>query len=193
MIPVVLASASPRRAELLQRIGLPFTLQVPDVDETTSSPAETAVAELSLRKGKDVAARCPGSLVIAADTLVVCGGEVLGKPKNEGDAFRMLRLLSGRRHTVHTGVSVLRGGASLTNVETASVWVRELTGSQIRAYIATGEPMDKAGSYGIQALGAALVERIEGDFFAVMGLPVCLLSKMLAEFGFDLLGRGEDP
>ncbi len=184
----VLASASPRRAELMRRIGLPCEIIPSLADEEIDLPPEEAVAALSLRKGEDVAARCgAGTLVIAADTLVVCGGAVLGKPHSEEEAFRMLRSLSGRTHTVVTGVSVLLDGETLTRAEAAAVSIRPLSDGEIRAYIATGEPMDKAGAYGIQERGAMLVERIEGDFYAVMGLPLCLLSQMLRHFGIDLL------
>lgn len=172
---------------MLRRIGLAYEVVLPQVDETCDLPAEEAVAALSRRKAEDAAARRPGAVVIAADTLVVCGGSVLGKPNDEEDAFRMLRSLSGTAHTVFTGVTAMRGGDAITRVDSAAVRIRSLTGAQIRAYIATGEPMDKAGAYGIQERGAALVERVEGDFYTVMGLPVCLLAQMLERFGIDIL------
>ncbi len=188
MICFVLASASPRRAELMRRIGLACEIIPSCADEDIALPPEEAVAVLSLRKGEEVAARCgAGTVVIAADTLVVCNGAVLGKPKDEEDAFYMLRALSGKTHTVLTGVTVIRDGEAHTRVEAAGVRMRHLSDAQIRAYIATGEPMDKAGAYGIQERGAMLVERVEGDFYTVMGLPVCLLSQMLEHFGIDLL------
>ncbi|MDR0292571.1 MAG: Maf family protein [Oscillospiraceae bacterium] len=185
---IVLASASPRRAELMRRIGLDCEVDPPDIDESAAGASGETAAILSGRKAEAVAPRHPaGTVIIAADTLVVCGGAVLGKPRDEGEAFSMLRTLAGRTHTVLTGVTVLRDGRALTQTEAAEVKMRALTDRQIRAYIATGEPMDKAGAYGIQGKGALLVERVEGDFHNVMGLPVCRLSKMLETFGIDLL------
>ncbi|MCL1806748.1 MAG: Maf family protein [Oscillospiraceae bacterium] len=185
---VVLASASPRRIELTRRIGLDCVIDPADIDESVNEPAEDAAAVLSLRKAAAVAERHPaGTIIIAADTLVVCNEELLGKPNNEKEAFSMLRSLAGRTHTVKTGVTVMRDGQTLVKTESTQVTMRELTDAEILAYIATGEPMDKAGAYGIQERGALLVERVEGDFYNVMGLPVCLLAKMLAHFGIDLL------
>jgi len=186
---VVLASASPRRIELMGRIGLECTADPAGIDETIE-PSDKAAAILSLRKAEAVLPRHPaGTVIIAADTVVVCGGRLLGKPLNEGDAFDMLRSLSGRTHTVHTGVTVMRDTEVLTEMESTLVTMREMTDGEIYAYISTGEPMDKAGSYGIQERGALLVERVEGDFYNVMGLPVCRLSKMLLKFGISLLTR----
>jgi septum formation protein len=188
MSGIVLASSSPRRMELMRRIGLDCFIDPPEIDEDAVEPSIEAAAELSGRKAAAVASRHPAdTVVIAADTVVVCGGDVLGKPKSEAGAFEMLRLLSGKTHIVATGVTVLRNGRSLTATELTSVSMRELSDAEIWSYIATGEPMDKAGSYGIQERGALLVERVEGDFYNVMGLPVCLLSKMLRSFGVDLL------
>lgn len=185
---IVLASASPRRIELMRRIGLDCIVDPPDIDEDSIEPSAEAAAVLSERKAKAVAPRHPDdAVIIAADTIVVCGGKVLGKPKSEKDAFGMLRLLSGKTHTVATGVTVLQSGNALTRTERTDVTMRELGEAELYAYIATGEPMDKAGAYGIQERGALLVERVEGDFYNVMGLPVCLLSKMLLPFGVDLL------
>jgi septum formation protein len=172
------------------RIGLDCTVDPADIDETIE-PSADAAAILSRRKAEAVLPRHPaGTVIIAADTVVVCGGRLLGKPLNGGDAFAMLRELSGRTHTVHTGVTVMRGSQVLTNMESTLVTMRAMTDAEIYAYIATGEPMDKAGAYGIQERGALLVERVEGDFYNVMGLPVCLLSKMLLEFGIDILAQG---
>lgn len=189
MTEIVLASASPRRIELVRRVGLSGCIvDPPDIDESAVEQSPEAAAILSLRKAEAVSARYkPEMVIIAADTLVVCGGAVLGKPKDEGDAYSMLQTLSGRAHTVYTGVTVLQNGRALTQTEATTVHMRTLTESQISAYIATGEPMDKAGGYGIQDRGAMLVERIEGDFYNVMGLPVCLLSKMLESYGIVLL------
>ena len=188
MIRLVLASASPRRIELTRRIGLDCVIDPAGIDEGAVAPSPDAAAVLSRRKAEAVAPRHPpGTVIIAADTLVVCGGRVLGKPKGEEEAFSMLRALAGRTHTVLTGVTVAGDGRTLTRTEAADVTMRPLTGRQIRAYIATGEPMDKAGAYGIQERGALLVERVDGDFYNVMGLPLCLLAKMLQDFGVDLL------
>jgi septum formation protein len=171
----------------MQRIGLDCIVDPPDIDESIA-PSDDAAAILSKRKAQAVAERHPaGTIVIAADTMVVCGGIILGKPKDEKEAHSMLRALSGRTHTVHTGVTVLRNDWVKTKMESTSVTMRKLTEQQIRGYIATGEPMDKAGAYGIQAKGALLVERIEGNFYNVMGLPVCTLAQMLQSFGVDLL------
>jgi len=186
-VSIVLASASPRRIELMERIGVKCIVDPADIDESIE-PSDDAAAILSKRKAEAVAARHPaGTIIIAADTVVVCDGRLLGKPSDEGEAFEMLRALSGRTHTVHTGVTVMRDGQTLTKMESTRVTMRALTDGEILAYIATGEPMDKAGSYGIQERGALLVETVEGDFYNVMGLPVCRLSKMLLEFGVNLL------
>ena len=128
-------------------------------------------------------------MVIAADTIVVCDGERLGKPRDEADAFRMLRLLSGRDHQVMTGLTVLRGERSETLTEVTDIHFRELTDNEIRAYIATGEPMDKAGSYGIQGGAALFVSHLCGDYFNVVGLPVCALTGMLRRFGLRVMGE----
>ena len=188
MTKIVLASASPRRTELARRIGLDCAADPADIDESAVEPSVEAAAVLSRRKAEAVVPRHPaGTVVIAADTLVVCGGQILGKPRDEEEAFCMLKALAGRTHTVLTGVTVRQDGRNLTKTEKTDVIMRPLTDARIRAYIATGEPMDKAGAYGIQERGALLIERVEGDFYNVMGLPVCLLAKMLQDFGVDLL------
>ena len=185
---IILASQSPRRKELMGLFHIPFVIQVSDADETmdpTASPAQQ-VALVSRRKAEAVT-RDTDDLVIAADTIVVCNGQILGKPKDEADASRMLHLLSGRDHQVMTGCSILRGDRCETFTEVTDLHFRPLRRSEISRYVASGEPMDKAGSYGVQGQGALLVERIDGDFFNVMGLPVLLLSQMLQQFGVDLL------
>lgn len=192
---IILASNSPRRRELLERIGIrEFHIVSPDVDESVEaglSPADM-VERLSRRKARAVAGRVPaGSLVIAADTVVALDGAVLGKPRSEADAFAMLSALSGREHHVYTGVTVVRGDRALTEHEETAVSFRPLAPGEIRGYIATGEPMDKAGAYGIQERGALLVQGIRGDYCNVMGLPVFRLGRMLGEFGVDLLGSAE--
>lgn len=188
---IILASRSPRRRELLNQIGLKgFRVAAPDVDEQVEgNPAPGAlVEELSLRKARAAQAQADGDeLIIAADTVVVLDGAVLGKPASERDAFAMLSALSGNRHRVYTGVTVLQGERVLTQHEETLVAFRDLEPDEIGAYIASGEPMDKAGAYGIQGLGSLLVSRLEGDYFNVMGLPLFRLGQMLAEFGVNLL------
>jgi len=151
------------------------------------TPDET-VCEIALGKAREVRTKTEGdSLIIAADTLVFLDGSFLGKPADKDGAKLMLKALSGRKHTVYTAVAIIRGGMELCESEASDVYFRELSESEIEAYIATGEPMDKAGAYGAQGLGALFVRRIEGDFFNVMGLPVCRLGLMLKEFGLGVL------
>lgn len=188
---IILASGSPRRRELLERMGVrDFTVVTSDVDESLEeglSPAEQ-VERLSRLKADAVAAEAkPGALIIAADTVVALDGTILGKPADESDAFRMLSALSGVRHQVYTGVTVRRDGKVLTRHEVTSVDFLPLEPEDVELYIATGECMDKAGSYGIQGYGALLVEGINGDYYNVMGLPVACLARMLKEFGVDCL------
>jgi len=187
---IILASNSPRRRELLGQIGVrDFRVLSPDVDERTQpglSPAQM-VEELSLRKARAAEKAGSGGLIIAADTVVALDGAALGKPRDEEDAFAMLSALSGREHRVYTGVSVLRGDRAVTEHEETAVCFRALAPGEIWGYIATGEPMDKAGAYGIQGYGAMLVRGIHGDYFNVMGLPVCRLARLLARFGVDTL------
>lgn len=188
---IILASNSPRRRELLGQMGLKdFQVSAPNVDETVEpglSPAEM-VEELSLRKARAASKKAgPEDLVIAADTVVALDGKVLGKPRDREDAFAMLSALSGREHRVYTGVTVLRGEEAATGHEETTVAFRALEPGEIRGYIATGEPMDKAGAYGIQGLGALLVSGIRGDYCSVVGLPVFRLARMLADFGVELL------
>lgn len=189
MARIVLASGSPRRQELLGRMGIhDFVVSVPQVDEVCPeglTPEET-VCHISRQKSGAVQAE-PEDIVITADTMVFLDDQRLGKPQDEADALRMLTALQGRRHTVCTGVTVRQGDRVLTESEATGVVFRPAEESELRAYIATGEPMDKAGSYGVQGKGALLVERLEGDFFNVMGLPVLRLSRMLAQFGIKLL------
>ena len=179
---VILASQSPRRKELMGLFHIPFTVRVSDADESMDpklSPAE-AVGLVSRRKAEAVT-REGDDLVIAADTIVVCGGEILGKPKDTEDAYRMLRLLSGRDHQVMTGMTLLRGEICRTVTEITDIHCRELSDREIHAYIRTGEPMDKAGSYGIQGGAALFAQHLVGDYYNVMGLPVCRLSQLLRE------------
>ncbi len=187
MSRIVLASASPRRQELLARIGITeFAIQIPEVEESYPaglSPRET-VEYISREKADAAAALCaPDEIVITADTMVFLDDQRLGKPLDEADALRMLTALQGRRHTVCTGVTVRQGDRSLTESEATEVFFRPASREELLGYIRTGEPMDKAGAYGIQGMGALLVERLNGDFFNVMGLPVLRLSRMLGQFG----------
>ena len=190
---VILASQSPRRRELLGRMGIDDFLVRPaqgeEVFEPGLSPAEL-VEHLSRQKAAEVAAGAsPEDLVIAADTVVSIDGRVLGKPHSQEEAFSMLSTLSGREHTVYTGVTVCQGGVSITEHEATDVRFRPLTPEEIQSYIATGEPMDKAGAYGIQEYGSLLVEGIQGDYFNVVGLPICRLGRILARFGVDPLAQ----
>ena len=187
MAKLVLCSQSPRRQELLRQMGVSdFDVRVPQVEETVPqglSPRET-VERISREKAAGAQELCgPGEVFLTADTMVFLDGERLGKPRDEADALRMLTALQGRHHTVCTGVTVRRGDDILTQSETTHVYFRSATQQELRAYIKTGEPMDKAGSYGIQGKGALLVEKLDGDFFNVMGLPVLRLSRMLEQFG----------
>ena len=187
---LVLASASPRRRELLEMLGFSDFKVIPATCEEDfyNLPPESEVAETARAKATDVLLRCSEEdMILAADTLVFLDGEKLGKPDNEKDAERMLSLLSGRSHTVCTGVSILYRGREVTKAEATRVFFRELSRDDILTYIKTGEPLDKAGAYGAQGKGAVFIERIDGDFFNVMGLPLCLLSNMLGEFGVNIL------
>lgn len=188
MVPVILASGSPRRRELLQQMGLHFTVITSDADEQCPpmSP-EMLVQTLSRRKAAAVVAAHPEDLIIAADTVVCLDGLVLGKPADEADAARMLALLSGRSHQVFTGFTVQRGSQICSETECTTVHMRTLSSEEISRYIATGEPMDKAGAYGIQGRGGVFISGIEGDYYNVMGLPICRLGQVLQSFGLQVL------
>ena len=186
---LILASQSPRRRELLGLTGLDFLVRAADIDETMDSgraPFEE-VARVSRLKALAVE-RERDDVVIAADTIVVCGGTVLGKPRDEADAFRILSLLSGRDHEVMTGMTVVKGDEIVTNTEVTRIHFRELHPEEIRAYIASGEPMDKAGAYGIQGGAALFADQMEGDYYNVMGLPVCRLAMILRSLGLPIWG-----
>ena len=170
--------------------GTEFTTQSPEIDEAAfqGRDARDLVQILSREKARWIAGQVdPETLVIGADTVVVRDGEILGKPKGEEEARAMLASLSGRTHQVCTGVTVCRGDKVLTQVEETQVTFRPLTDQEIRQYVSTGEPMDKAGAYGIQGLGGLLVAGIQGDYHNVVGLPVCRLGRMLLDFGVDCL------
>ena len=182
---VILASSSPRRRELHALIGIGHEVRPADIDETVlpgERPTEHA-ERLARTKASVVAARFPRALVVGSDTIVVVDDEILGKPRDEGEAARMLRRLSGRRHTVHTAVAVARDGSIESGVERVEVTFRPLDDDEITRYIATREPMDKAGAYGIQGFGATIVERIEGDYFAVMGLALRRMVGLMERLG----------
>ncbi len=184
---IILASHSPRRRELLERMGLAgFRVVSPDVDEHMEEdlPPAQLVCRLSQRKARAVREQVGDEgLIIAADTVVALDGAVLGKPADELAAFKMLSTLSGVRHQVYTGLTVLRGGEEHTEYEVTDVSFRELTQGEIEDYIRTGEPMDKAGAYGIQGYGALFISGIQGDYYNVMGLPVCRLGQLLETLG----------
>ena len=193
---LILASGSPRRRQLLEQLGLTFTVRSSDVDESVSpglTPAQV-VESLSARKGEAVAQLSqPGDLILSADTVVALEGTILGKPRSREEAAAMLSALSGRTHQVYTGVTLLQDGRRLTGHEVTAVTFRPLSPEEIAAYVSTGEPMDKAGAYGIQGLGALLAERLEGDYFNVMGLPLCRLGQMLSRFGVHPLEAAMAP
>lgn len=188
---IVLASASPRRKELLEMLGVKGIKIIPAKGEEMApegAAPEEIVMALASAKGNEVAALCPpDDLVIAADTIVWHEGRVYGKPHSRGEAIEMLKSLSGKSHQVFTGVSVIREGREIKRAEMTRVRFRELESEEIEAYADTGEPMDKAGAYGAQGKAALFVEGIEGDFFNVMGLPLCTLGAMLKEQGVGLL------
>ncbi len=182
---VILASQSPRRRELLTLIGIKHEVSPADIDESLlpgELPAPHA-ERLARAKAHVIAEREPGAVVIAADTIVVVDGDVLGKPRDAADAHSMLTRLSGRTHTVLTAIAVAHGARTESAVESVDVTFRVLTDAEISAYIATGEPMDKAGAYGIQGYGATIVERVNGDYFSVMGLGLRRLVDLLDRVG----------
>jgi septum formation protein len=186
---LILASASPRRAELLQQLGLSFRVIASDLPEEVSNgdPARL-VKKLALQKAMQVGRSLGGGLVLGADTLVVLGRSILGKPSDAAAASKMLQQLSGKEHSVYTGLALLdaASGRQLTDTVKTKVRFRQLQGVEIEAYVATGEPLDKAGAYGIQGRGAALVESISGCYFNVVGLPLSRLVVMLREFDFPI-------
>jgi len=190
MEKIILASGSPRRRELLPQIGVKDFEIIP-AEAEPPIPAgmhpDEAVKLISAAKASEVSAKYPDAVIMAADTVVALGNKILGKPADSDEAFSHLKMLSGNSHSVYTGVTVRRGDKILTEFERSEVFFIPLTDEQIRRYIATGESSDKAGSYAVQGLGSLLVERIEGDYFNVMGLPLCLLGKMLKNFGIVLL------
>ena len=190
---VILASQSPRRRELLTLIGVAHEVRPADIDETVrpgERPAPHA-ERLAREKALAIAAGEPDALTVGSDTIVVLDGDILGKPSDRDHARRMLRRLSGREHVVFTAVAVAHGSRVVSGVEEVTVRFRALADDEIDAYIATGEPMDKAGAYGIQGYGATIVEGIEGDYFAVMGLALGRMVGLMRELGFEYgFGKG---
>ena len=188
---IILASASPRRKELLEKIGLKFEVDASGCDEEINAglDPQEIVRQLSIKKAKSVAARHKNAIVIAADTIGVMGDKILGKPHTENEACKMLQVISGKSHLVITGFSILDTATNkiVTGIANTRVYIKKLTGQEIDAYVKTGEPLDKAGAYAIQGMGAVIVEKIEGDYYNVMGLPLHALTEALKEFGINII------
>ena len=186
MKTLILASSSPRRKELLENLQIPFEVLSSNVDESYNPELtpEEIVKELALRKAKNVAEKRPSDYVIGSDTVVVSDGKVLGKPENQEHAVQMLKSLSGRTHSVYTGVSIFTPNEHIEFYEKTDVMFWELTDDEINGYVATGEPFDKAGAYGIQGFGSMLVKKINGDYFSVVGLPLSKTVRALKKLGF---------
>jgi len=182
-VPVVLASQSPRRRDLLTLVGIPHEVRPANIDEQYLAGEVPREHAERLARDKAATIAAPGTVTIGSDTIVVVDGDVLGKPRDDEDAARMLRRLSGRSHVVITAVAANWNGRMESDVEEVGVTFRPLTDADIAAYIATREPMDKAGAYGIQGYGATIVERVDGDYFAVMGLPLNRLARLLESLG----------
>lgn len=189
MKKIILASKSPRRKSILEQVGLKFSVKVSDFDETSVKfkTAQEMVRKLSLEKAKLVAKKYPKAIVIGADTTVVISKEIIGKPKSEEDAKRILRKFSGKVHAVITGFTIIEQKKIFTGHVETKVKFKQLSEQEIKAYVATGEPMDKAGAYGIQEKGGALIESVEGDYFNVVGLPIFAVSQALKKFGVDII------
>lgn len=187
---IVLASGSPRRFEMLKMIGIDDFKVIPDPGEELITPGdspEQTVCKIALNKAVNVSRSCSADdIIIAADTLVYLDGQPLAKPLCPDDALRMLAALSAGKHTVYTGVAIIKGHVQVTTAERTDVYFRELSESEISKYVESGEPMDKAGAYAAQGRGAVFIERIDGEFFNVMGLPLCRLSIMLRDFGVNV-------
>jgi septum formation protein len=193
MRKIILASKSPRRKALLEQIKLKFTVDVSDIDESKipySTPNNLA-KNLSKAKASAVSKKYKDAIIIAADTLVVLGKEIIGKPRDKEDAIKMLRKLSGKTHTVITGFTIydLQFEKKITKTVKSKVKFKKMTDEEIKSYVKTGEPMDKAGGYGIQDKSAIFIEKVEGDFFNVVGLPIFSLCKELYKFGINIVGE----
>jgi len=191
MKTIILASASPRRKELLEKIGLRFEVEPSNYEEDMPSALEPHefAKKISLEKAKVVASKHKNAIVIAADTFIIFGGQILGKPHTEKEARKTLETISGKSHSVITGFSIIDTGTSKAlskSVET-KIYIRKLTLAEINAYVKSKEPLDRAGAYAIQGLGSVFVEKIEGDYFNVIGLPLSALTEALKEFGINIL------
>lgn len=185
---LILASSSPRRKELLENLRLTFTISSSEVDESFDpqlSP-EDVVMDLAERKAKVIFQENPQAIVLGSDTIVVAEGQILGKPADETEAVSMLKMLSGKQHEVYTGVAILSANGSTRFYEKTEVWFWELTDEEIHSYVQSGEPLDKAGAYGIQGHGSMLVKKIDGDYYAVVGLPVARTYRELKRLGYQL-------
>ena len=182
MRKIVLASGSPRRQELLKYITSDFEIMPSDIEEVASGTPKEQVIKLALDKASDIAQKRPDDVVIGADTLVAIGDEILGKPKDKADAECMLRKLSGNTHCVYTGIAVIADGRIKTSCVVTEVRFNDMTDEEIDEYIDTGEPMDKAGAYGIQGYGGKFIDRIDGCYFNVMGLPQSVVYEMVREY-----------
>ena len=189
---LILASQSPRRKQLLGLFQIPFVIRAADIDETmdVSKPPETEVARVSRAKA-EATVRNPGDIVIAADTIVVCDGQILGKPQTPAHAAQMLTMLSGRSHQVMTGLTVIRDQQVLTCTECTDIYFRPLSEQEIQNYVTTGEPMDKAGAYAIQGGAALFAQHMVGDYYNVMGLPVCKLWQLLHQIAPEMMEASE--
>jgi septum formation protein len=190
MKKIILASASPRRKEILEKIGFTFEIEPGDYEEEINLGLEPheLVRQLSIKKAKSVAARHKDAIIIAADTIGVIGNTILGKPHTDNEACKMLQKISGKPHSVITGFTILDTATNkiLSRTVDTKVYIKKLIDQEIDAYVKTGEPLDKAGAYAIQGLGAVVVERIEGDYYNVMGLPLHALTEALKEFGINV-------
>lgn len=185
---LILASRSPRRCELLSRLGIPFETDSPDVDESCDLPASDAVMLLSRRKASAAAALHPGYFILGADTLVSLCGQSLGKPKDEPGAVKMLQMLSGQTHQVYTGVTVISPcGSVFTDLDCTDVTFDQLSDHEIRSYVHSGEPMDKAGAYALQGRAGTWITRLNGSDTSVIGLPLYLVRRLLIRSGYPLL------
>lgn len=191
MRKIILASNSPRRKELLEKVGLSFEIKTADFDECfdTALPPEEFAKSLALGKALKVSKIKYDAVIIAADTIVVVDDQILGKPKSSEDAKNMLKKISGRSHTAITGLAVVdsKSGKSITTSSKIILHFRDMTDKEIDLYVKTGEPLDKAGSYAVQGLGAIFIEKMEGDYYAAVGLPLNSLYEILKEFEIDLL------
>lgn len=190
-VNIILASTSPRRREVLSKIGLPFSVEASDYEEDMTLPLSPKRLAVFLSRGKAeaVAKKHKAGLVIGADTFVVLGSTLLGKPRNRAEAARMLRRLSGQRVDLLTGYTIIDAASErrLSGTDTTTVYIKKLTPGEITNYIASGEPLDKAGAFAIQGLGAVIIRRIEGDFMGALGLPLYAISRKLKKFGIKIL------